>query len=52
MGRFNLGVIVVGIIVMVAGVFTHPNIVLVGLGIFLFGIVIFVFRRFFGKILE
>lgn len=52
MGRFNLGVVVVGIIVMVAGAFTHPNIFLVGLGIFLFGIVIFVFRRFFGKILE
>ena len=52
MGRFNLGVIVVGIIVMVAGAFIHPNIVLVGMGIFLFGIVIFVFRRFFGKILQ
>ena len=52
MGRFNVGVVVVGIIVMVAGVFTHPNIFLVGMGIFLLGIVIFVLRRFFGKILE
>jgi hypothetical protein len=52
MGEFNLGVIVVGIIVMVAGIFTHPNIVFFGIGIFLLGIVIFVLRRFFGKILE
>ena len=52
MGRFNLIVIVVGIIVGVAGVFTHPNITLVGIGIFLFGILVFVLRRFFGKILE
>lgn len=54
MGRFNLIVIVVGMIVGVIGAFTpnHPNLWIVGIGLFLFGIVIYVFRRFFSEILR
>lgn len=52
MGRLNLAIVVIGLVVAIGGIFTHPNTVLVGMGIFLLGILVFVLRRFFGKILE
>lgn len=53
MGKFNLGIFIIGVVVGIISILSKsPGTMVISLGFILLGVVVFVLRQFVGKVLR